>query len=86
MEDPILKISPAIHNFHSSKRENDDDVIIYSAKTSSKLRWQNFDANGYVSVTSLHIGEDPYKRNKFNQKESDKLSPSRSVPDTRHHQ
>jgi len=85
VEDPILKISPAIHNFHSSKRENDDDVIIYSAKTSSKLRWQNFDANGYVSVTSLHIGEDPYKRNKFNQKESDKLSPSRSVPDTRHH-
>ena len=37
----------------------------------------------YVSGGALKPGEDPYKRNKFNQKISDALSSDRKIEDTR---
>ena len=50
-----------------------------------KLRWQEFNAAAYVAATGLRPGEDAYARNKFNKRESDKLNPARSVPDTRNY-
>ncbi|XP_037072293.1 polypeptide N-acetylgalactosaminyltransferase 2-like [Pollicipes pollicipes] len=42
-----------------------------------------FDEQRYVLGGALRPGEDPYKRNKFNQKVSDGLASDRTIPDTR---
>ena len=42
-----------------------------------------FDEHEYVAGGALRPGEDPYKRNKFNQRISDGLASDRSIPDTR---
>lgn len=49
-----------------------------------RLTWKYFDERGYVERGRLHVGEDPYHRNKFNQAESDRLPSNRDIPDTRH--
>lgn len=41
------------------------------------------DARQYVSGGALRPGEDPYRRNRFNQAASDALASDRDVPDTR---
>ncbi|XP_012939723.1 polypeptide N-acetylgalactosaminyltransferase 2 [Aplysia californica] len=46
--------------------------------------WTEFDEEKYVAKTRLRPGEDPYTRNKFNQKASDGTRSNRDVPDTRH--
>jgi hypothetical protein len=49
-----------------------------------RLTWKYFDERGYIERGRLHVGEDPYHRNKFNQAESDRLPSNRDIPDTRH--
>nr|XP_018901393.1 PREDICTED: polypeptide N-acetylgalactosaminyltransferase 2-like [Bemisia tabaci] len=49
----------------------------------SRLSWAYFDERGYIAGGALKPGEDPYSRNKFNQKASDQLPSNRNVPDTR---
>ncbi|XP_065342596.1 polypeptide N-acetylgalactosaminyltransferase 2 [Cloeon dipterum] len=56
-----------------------------SPPTDHRLTWKYFDERGYVERGRLHVGEDPYHRNKFNQAESDRLPSNRDIPDTRHH-
>uniref|UniRef100_A0A1D5RJN4 Polypeptide N-acetylgalactosaminyltransferase n=1 Tax=Macaca mulatta TaxID=9544 RepID=A0A1D5RJN4_MACMU len=51
-----------------------------------KVRWPDFNQEGYVGGTMVRSGQDPYARNKFNQVESDKLRMDRAIPDTRHDQ
>ena len=41
------------------------------------------DERSYVAVGALKPGEDPYARNRFNQRASDKLPSNRPVPDER---
>ena len=43
-----------------------------------------FDVKKYLEATQLKDQSDVYKRNAFNQWESDKLAADRSIPDTRH--
>ena len=43
-----------------------------------------FDVKKYLEATRLKDQSDVYKRNAFNQWESDRLAPDRSVSDTRH--
>jgi polypeptide N-acetylgalactosaminyltransferase len=49
----------------------------------SRVSWNYFDERGYVERGGLKAGEDPYLRNKFNQKASDKLPSNRAIPDER---
>lgn len=51
--------------------------------TSPKVSWDYFDEAGYIARGGLRKGEDPYSRNKFNQKASDELPSNREIPDTR---
>lgn len=51
--------------------------------TSPRLTWDYFDEVGYIHGGGLRTGEDPYQRNRFNQKASDELSSNRDIPDTR---
>ena len=48
-----------------------------------RLTWNYFDELGYVVGGGLRDGEDPYVRNRFNQKASDSLPSNRNIPDTR---
>lgn len=41
------------------------------------------DARQYVGGGALRPGEDPYRRNRFNQAASDALASDRDIPDTR---
>lgn len=50
----------------------------------TRLTWNYFDERSYIERGRLLAGEDPYRRNKFNQAESDKLRSNRDIPDTRH--
>jgi len=45
--------------------------------------WEYFDEVGYIKGGALHVGEDPYIRNRFNQEASDALPSNREIPDTR---
>lgn len=54
--------------------------------SSRQLSWRYFDEKGYVSVSRVKPGVDPYERHKFNQEASDALPSNRAVPDTRHPQ
>ncbi|GFO48189.1 polypeptide n-acetylgalactosaminyltransferase, partial [Plakobranchus ocellatus] len=45
--------------------------------------WKEFDSETYLQKQRLKPGQDPYARNKFNQKSSDDTKPDRKVPDTR---
>ncbi|CAG0883703.1 unnamed protein product [Darwinula stevensoni] len=51
---------------------------------SEKQEWRYFDERKYIEEKSLRVGEDPYRRNKFNQAISDSLKTNRPIPDTRH--
>ncbi|XP_058455438.1 polypeptide N-acetylgalactosaminyltransferase 2-like [Malaya genurostris] len=51
--------------------------------SSSQHTWDYFDELGYIQKGSLQQGEDPYLRNRFNQKASDSLKSNRELPDTR---
>ena len=51
---------------------------------SDKQEWRYFDERKYIEEKSLTVGEDPYRRNKFNQAISDSLKSNRLIPDTRH--
>ena len=44
-----------------------------------------FDAQHYLDEKPLKEHEDPYKRNKFNQKASDAARWDRNIPDVRDH-
>jgi len=48
------------------------------------IPWRQFDTTGYVGKTLLSASDDEYKRNKFNQRASDRLKCDRPIPDTRH--
>jgi len=48
-----------------------------------KREISNLDAAAYVNAAKLRPDEDPYARNAYNQKESDKLPVDRAVPDVR---
>ncbi|XP_055386271.1 polypeptide N-acetylgalactosaminyltransferase 2 [Condylostylus longicornis] len=50
----------------------------------SATTWDYFDEAGYIKGGALRFGEDPYVRNRFNQKASDSLPSNREIPDTRH--
>ncbi|KAH7940195.1 hypothetical protein HPB52_022110 [Rhipicephalus sanguineus] len=54
--------------------------------SSRQLSWRYFDEKGYVSVSRVKPGVDPYERHKFNQEASDALPSNRAIPDTRHPQ
>jgi polypeptide N-acetylgalactosaminyltransferase len=53
---------------------------------STRASWRYFDEKKYVSKKALLPGDDVYVKNKFNQRESDRLPSDRPVPDTRHPQ
>lgn len=54
--------------------------------SSRQLSWRYFDEKGYVVVSRVKPGVDPYERHKFNQEASDALPSNRAIPDTRHPQ
>lgn len=62
--------------------ENDAGNIDRNMKAGI-IPWKKFDGAAYVDPKRILPGQDKYKRNKFNQDASDKLSFDRSVPDTR---
>lgn len=70
----IVAVMPAVAapNFFT----NDEPSLLGSS-------WRYFDEKNYVLGGSLHMGEDPYKRNRFNQQASDALPSNREIPDTR---
>lgn len=74
----VHRLQAAKNNYRRSTSPPEPTLALGS------VRWQDFDSRQYVSKTALKMGEDPYRKNKFNQKESDKLSPDRRIPDTRH--
>ncbi|XP_037662811.1 polypeptide N-acetylgalactosaminyltransferase 14 isoform X2 [Choloepus didactylus] len=45
--------------------------------------WDQFDERKYLNAKKWRIGDDPYKRYAFNQRESERISSNRAVPDTR---
>ncbi|XP_022913493.1 polypeptide N-acetylgalactosaminyltransferase 2 [Onthophagus taurus] len=51
--------------------------------TDSRLTWNYFNENSYISRGGLLDGEDPYVRNRFNQQASDNIPSNREIPDTR---
>lgn len=53
---------------------------------STKASWKYFDEKKYINKKSLLPGDDVYAKNKFNQRESDRLPSDRPIPDTRHAQ
>ncbi|XP_046387498.1 polypeptide N-acetylgalactosaminyltransferase 2 [Ischnura elegans] len=59
--------------------------LVSSGASGSPWRsWSYLDERAYVEGgMRLRKGEDPYRRNKFNQVESDKLPSNRDIPDTR---
>ena len=50
-----------------------------------KVAMAKFDAQHYLDEKPLKEHEDPYKRNKFNQKASDAARWDRNIPDVRDH-
>jgi polypeptide N-acetylgalactosaminyltransferase len=56
---------------------------VAATETDPRVSWNYFDERGYVERGGLKAGEDPYLRNKFNQKASDKLPSNRGIPDER---
>nr|XP_025871828.1 polypeptide N-acetylgalactosaminyltransferase 14 [Vulpes vulpes] len=46
--------------------------------------WDQFDERQYLNAKKWRVGDDPYKLYAFNQRESERISSSRAVPDTRH--
>ncbi|XP_052128574.1 polypeptide N-acetylgalactosaminyltransferase 2-like [Frankliniella occidentalis] len=54
-----------------------------AAPADARLSWNYFDEREYVSRGGLRTGEDPYLRNRFNQRASDGLASNRPIPDTR---
>ncbi|KAG8230994.1 hypothetical protein J437_LFUL010010 [Ladona fulva] len=59
-------------------------LVSASGPGSTWRAWSYLDERAYVEGGSrLRKGEDPYRRNKFNQAESDKLPSNREIPDTR---
>ncbi|XP_077885563.1 polypeptide N-acetylgalactosaminyltransferase 14 isoform X4 [Ictidomys tridecemlineatus] len=46
--------------------------------------WEQFDERRYLNAKKWRVGEDPYKLHAFNQRESERISSNRAVPDTRH--
>lgn len=67
------------HQNHSTNNE-----ISFNYGHSPRLSWDYFDETGYVQGGGLRTGEDPYVRNRFNQRASDSLPSNRDIPDTRH--
>ncbi|XP_008578746.1 PREDICTED: polypeptide N-acetylgalactosaminyltransferase 14 [Galeopterus variegatus] len=46
--------------------------------------WDQFDERRYLNAKKWRLGDDPYKLYAFNQRESERISSNRAVPDTRH--
>ncbi|XP_063450707.1 polypeptide N-acetylgalactosaminyltransferase 14 isoform X2 [Pan paniscus] len=46
--------------------------------------WDQFDERRYLNAKKWRVGDDPYKLYAFNQRESERISSNRAVPDTRH--
>lgn len=46
--------------------------------------WEQFDERRYLNAKKWRVGDDPYKLYAFNQRESERISSNRAVPDTRH--
>ena len=59
------------------------DLKKAQAEIESGVNWKYFNEREYIDASGLKPGEDAYKRNKFNQKASDKLPSNRQIPDTR---
>lgn len=57
---------------------------VFETSSLNSMKHYYFDESNYIRRGSLHAGEDPYIRNRFNQQESDKLPSNRVIPDTRH--
>lgn len=47
-------------------------------------QWDQFDERRYLNAKKWRVGDDPYKLYAFNQRESERISSNRAVPDTRH--
>ena len=65
----------------------DNDNIAVVVKPNEKLSAKSPNLEGFNETTYILTSGrdgDAYKRNAFNQEESDKLPSDRSVPDTRH--
>ena len=65
---------------------NDGPNIVNTAekmRDGDKREISDLDAAAYVSAAKLKPDEDPYARNAYNQKESDKIAVDREVPDVR---
>ncbi|XP_049640146.1 polypeptide N-acetylgalactosaminyltransferase 14 [Suncus etruscus] len=45
--------------------------------------WDKFDERKYLNAKKWRVGDDPYKLYAFNQRESERISSNRAVPDTR---
>lgn len=72
---------------HRDGGKSSNDVAP-SREKSGKKKGNSPNLEGFNETTYIHgIQRDPdaYKRNAFNQEESDKLRSDRSVPDTRHY-
>nr|CAH7721745.1 unnamed protein product [Callosobruchus chinensis]CAH7736805.1 unnamed protein product [Callosobruchus chinensis] len=61
----------------------DGDGTLLTDGDGSPAGWEYFDEKAYIQRGKLHIGEDPYIRNRFNQMASDHLPSNREIPDTR---
>ncbi|XP_025210563.1 polypeptide N-acetylgalactosaminyltransferase 14 isoform X3 [Theropithecus gelada] len=46
--------------------------------------WDQFDERRYLNAKKWRVGDDPYKLYAFNQRESERISSNRAIPDTRH--
>ena len=68
-----------IHDHDDSKSREDQDEM--QRRKSPNL--EGFNETAYIY--GVHQDSDAYKRNAFNQEESDKLRSDRSIPDTRHY-
>ncbi|XP_014673817.1 PREDICTED: polypeptide N-acetylgalactosaminyltransferase 2-like [Priapulus caudatus] len=80
-DNPALKLKSSVI---AARRREVLPVVTPHVGADKQLSWQYFDESGYVEKTKLADGQDSYKRNKFNQVESDKLRSNREIPDTRH--
>ncbi|CAG0915022.1 unnamed protein product [Notodromas monacha] len=60
-----------------------NEALRLKSQSSTLASWQYFNEKKYVFKHGILPGDDVYAKNKFNQRESDRLTSDRPIPDTR---